>query len=73
MDWIDLALEGDKWRDLVNAIMNIRVPYNADNLQLLTIHIKIVCMACELLLWHVTLSMYWTCGIKMNVDRQLSV
>jgi hypothetical protein len=24
MDWIDLAEEGDKWRALVNAVMNLR-------------------------------------------------
>jgi len=26
MDWIDLALERDRLKDLVNAVMNIRVP-----------------------------------------------
>ena len=28
MDWIDLAHDRDKWRILVNAFMNLRVPYN---------------------------------------------
>jgi hypothetical protein len=25
MDWMDLAQDTDRWRDLVNAVMNLRV------------------------------------------------
>ena len=25
-DWIDLAQERDRWRELLNAVMNLRVP-----------------------------------------------
>jgi hypothetical protein len=28
MNWIDLAQDMDQWRDLVNTVMNIRVPQN---------------------------------------------
>jgi hypothetical protein len=28
-DWIDLAQDRDRWRTLLNTIVNLRVPYNA--------------------------------------------
>jgi len=32
MDWIDLAEDRDRFRALVNAVLNLRVPKNAGNI-----------------------------------------
>jgi hypothetical protein len=31
MDWIELAHVKNRWRTLVNAVMKLRVPQNAEN------------------------------------------
>ena len=31
MDWFDVVQDRNKWQALVNAVMNLQVPYNTKN------------------------------------------
>ena len=31
VDWIDLAKDTDRWKAVMDTVMNIRVPYNLGN------------------------------------------
>jgi hypothetical protein len=55
MDWTD---NGSGWGQLAGTYKCDNEPsisIQCGSLQLFTVDIKIVCMACELLLWYVTL------------------
>jgi hypothetical protein len=32
VDWIHLAQDKEEWWELANMVMNLRVPYNAENI-----------------------------------------
>jgi hypothetical protein len=40
IDWIDLAQDRDRWRALVNTVMNVQIPYNAGNFLSILEHVS---------------------------------
>jgi hypothetical protein len=35
VDWIDLAQDRNRWRAVVNSVLNLRIPWNAGEYSLL--------------------------------------
>ena len=59
MDWIGLAQDKDRWRTVVSAVMNLRVPWNSGNL--LT---SCKTVSCSRRTLHHALSKYGLCVLR---------
>ena len=66
MDWSHLAEDRDKWRGVVNTVVNLRVPQNAE----ISCGVGIVCISGELGKICVTVSLEIFCYVQTDRYRQ---